>query len=91
MNRSDRSLFVYLHEATQKKPLLYKTQVFLFVILDLSPSSLSIFVSHRHTLPASQWEEAAGKSPEWYRETLGDGRPVIIYLHGQAGTRWDEK
>ncbi|XP_028251574.1 monoacylglycerol lipase ABHD12-like [Parambassis ranga] len=40
-----------------------------------------------HTLPASQWEKAAGKSPEWYRETLGDGRPVIIYLHGNVGTR----
>ncbi|XP_069573822.1 lysophosphatidylserine lipase ABHD12-like isoform X1 [Brachyistius frenatus] len=40
-----------------------------------------------HTLPASQWEEATGKSPEWYRETLGDGRPVIIYLHGNVGTR----
>ncbi|XP_070776851.1 lysophosphatidylserine lipase ABHD12-like [Enoplosus armatus] len=40
-----------------------------------------------HTLPASQWEEAAGRSPEWYWETLGDGRPVIIYLHGNVGTR----
>ncbi|KAM7403516.1 hypothetical protein PAMA_004124 [Pampus argenteus] len=40
-----------------------------------------------HTLPASQWEAAAGKSPEWYRETLGDGHPVIIYLHGNVGTR----
>ncbi|XP_019953733.1 lysophosphatidylserine lipase ABHD12 [Paralichthys olivaceus] len=40
-----------------------------------------------HTLPASQWDEAAGKSPEWHRETLGDGDPVIIYLHGNAGTR----
>ncbi|XP_076605161.1 lysophosphatidylserine lipase ABHD12-like [Chaetodon auriga] len=40
-----------------------------------------------HTLPASQWEKAAGKSPEWYWETLGDGRPVIIYLHGNTGTR----
>lgn len=40
-----------------------------------------------HTLPASQWEEAAGKSPEWYQETLGDDRPVIIYLHGNIGTR----
>ncbi|XP_041809272.1 lysophosphatidylserine lipase ABHD12-like isoform X2 [Chelmon rostratus] len=40
-----------------------------------------------HTLPANQWEKAAGKSPEWYWETLGDGRPVIIYLHGNTGTR----
>lgn len=47
-------------------------------------------MSPRHTLPASQWEEAAGRSPEWYAETLGDGRPVIIYLHGNFGTRWVE-
>ncbi|XP_035465711.1 lysophosphatidylserine lipase ABHD12 isoform X1 [Scophthalmus maximus] len=40
-----------------------------------------------HTLPASKWEEAAGKSPEWYRGTLGDGHPVVIYLHGNVGTR----
>uniref|UniRef100_A0A3Q1I9G7 Serine aminopeptidase S33 domain-containing protein n=1 Tax=Anabas testudineus TaxID=64144 RepID=A0A3Q1I9G7_ANATE len=43
-----------------------------------------------HTLPASQWDDALGRSPEWYRETLGDGRPIIIYLHGNVGTRWDE-
>lgn len=47
-------------------------------------------MSRRHTLPASQWEAAAGKNPEWYRETLGEGDPVIIYLHGNGGTRWDE-
>ncbi|XP_008311181.1 monoacylglycerol lipase ABHD12 [Cynoglossus semilaevis] len=40
-----------------------------------------------HTLPASQWEQAVGKSPEWYQRTLGDGSPVIIYLHGNGGNR----
>ncbi|XP_054651889.1 lysophosphatidylserine lipase ABHD12-like isoform X2 [Dunckerocampus dactyliophorus] len=40
-----------------------------------------------HTLPASQWGEAAGRSPEWYREALGDGSPVMIYLHGNVGNR----
>ncbi|XP_061699465.1 lysophosphatidylserine lipase ABHD12-like isoform X2 [Syngnathoides biaculeatus] len=41
-----------------------------------------------HTLPASQWDEAAaGRGPEWYRAALGDGSPVIIYLHGNVGTR----
>ncbi|XP_045918298.1 lysophosphatidylserine lipase ABHD12-like [Micropterus dolomieu] len=40
-----------------------------------------------HTLPASQWEEAVGRSPKWYRETLRDGSPIIIYLHGNIGTR----
>ncbi|XP_037550581.1 lysophosphatidylserine lipase ABHD12 [Nematolebias whitei] len=40
-----------------------------------------------HTLPVSQWEAAAGKTLDWYHESLGDGRPVIIYLHGNVGTR----
>ncbi|CAG13224.1 unnamed protein product [Tetraodon nigroviridis] len=40
-----------------------------------------------HTLPANQWEEAVGKSPEWHQETLEDDSPVIIYLHGNLGTR----
>ncbi|MED6234550.1 hypothetical protein ATANTOWER_030488 [Ataeniobius toweri] len=40
-----------------------------------------------HTLPVSQWDAAAGKNLDWYHETLGDGRPVIIYLHGNVGTR----
>lgn len=52
----------------------------------LSPEE-GVSVGVWHTLPASQWEEAAGRSPEWYRETLGDGRPVIIFLHGNVGTR----
>lgn len=41
-----------------------------------------------HTLPSSQWEAARGRSsPEWYQGALGDGSPVIIYLHGNGGTR----
>ncbi|XP_057714736.1 lysophosphatidylserine lipase ABHD12-like [Corythoichthys intestinalis] len=40
-----------------------------------------------HTLPASQWDEAEGRGPEWYRSALGDGSPIIIYLHGNVGTR----
>ncbi|XP_037097258.1 lysophosphatidylserine lipase ABHD12-like [Syngnathus acus] len=40
-----------------------------------------------HTLPASQWDKASGRGPEWYRKTLGDGSPIIIYLHGNVGTR----
>uniref|UniRef100_A0A3Q3KB84 AB hydrolase-1 domain-containing protein n=1 Tax=Monopterus albus TaxID=43700 RepID=A0A3Q3KB84_MONAL len=43
-----------------------------------------------HTLPVSQWENAVGRSPEWYWETLGNSHPVIIYLHGNTGTRWDQ-
>lgn len=41
-----------------------------------------------HTLPVgSQWEEAPEREPEWYSEALGDGHPIIIYLHGNMGTR----
>lgn len=40
-----------------------------------------------HTLPASQWDAAVGRNLDWYHEALGDGRPVIIYLHGNVGTR----
>lgn len=40
-----------------------------------------------HTVPDSQWEKAQGAGPEWYSETLGDGSPVIIYLHGNVGSR----
>uniref|UniRef100_A0A4W5PEU1 Uncharacterized protein n=1 Tax=Hucho hucho TaxID=62062 RepID=A0A4W5PEU1_9TELE len=40
-----------------------------------------------HTVPESQWKEAQGKDLEWYQESLGDGNPIIIYLHGNGGTR----
>uniref|UniRef100_A0A8C7YXV7 AB hydrolase-1 domain-containing protein n=1 Tax=Oryzias sinensis TaxID=183150 RepID=A0A8C7YXV7_9TELE len=43
-----------------------------------------------HTLPASQWEAASGRSADWYQEALADGQPVIIYLHGNVGTRWEK-
>uniref|UniRef100_A0A3B5L5C5 Uncharacterized protein n=1 Tax=Xiphophorus couchianus TaxID=32473 RepID=A0A3B5L5C5_9TELE len=53
----------------------------------LSPEE-GVSVGVWHTLPASQWEAAAGRNLDWYQEALGDGRPVIIYLHGNVGTRW---
>ncbi|KAK2824001.1 hypothetical protein Q5P01_021176 [Channa striata] len=40
-----------------------------------------------HTVPASQWKEAQGKDLAWYQNTLSDGNPVFIYLHGNTGTR----
>ncbi|KAF1376005.1 hypothetical protein PFLUV_G00226070 [Perca fluviatilis] len=40
-----------------------------------------------HTLPKSQWKEAQGKDLAWYQNTLRDGSPVFIYLHGNTGTR----
>ncbi|XP_034537802.1 lysophosphatidylserine lipase ABHD12 isoform X2 [Notolabrus celidotus] len=40
-----------------------------------------------HTVPESLWKEAQGKDLAWYHKSLGDGRPVFIYLHGNTGTR----
>ncbi|KAM6915859.1 lysophosphatidylserine lipase ABHD12 [Xenentodon cancila] len=40
-----------------------------------------------HTVPESRWKEAQGKDLGWYENTLKDGSPVFIYLHGNTGTR----
>ncbi|KAB5581547.1 hypothetical protein PHYPO_G00176950 [Pangasianodon hypophthalmus] len=40
-----------------------------------------------HTVPEQKWKEAQGKSLEWYEQSLGDGSPVFIYLHGNTGNR----
>ncbi|XP_076128732.1 lysophosphatidylserine lipase ABHD12-like isoform X1 [Alosa pseudoharengus] len=40
-----------------------------------------------HTVPDSLWQEAQGKDLGWYEQTLQNGAPVLIYLHGNGGTR----
>ncbi|XP_058506694.1 monoacylglycerol lipase ABHD12-like [Solea solea] len=40
-----------------------------------------------HTVPESQWKEAQGKDLAWYQNTLSNGKPVFIYLHGNTGNR----
>lgn len=40
-----------------------------------------------HTVPENQWKEAQGKDLAWYQNSLSDGSPVFIYLHGNIGTR----
>ncbi|XP_063146619.1 protein ABHD12B [Candoia aspera] len=40
-----------------------------------------------HALPDSRWKEAEGKDLSWYEEALADDNPIIIYLHGNGGTR----
>lgn len=40
-----------------------------------------------HTVPASRGDEAKGKSQHWFEGALSDDNPVIIYLHGNGGTR----
>uniref|UniRef100_A0A7N9AUS8 Lysophosphatidylserine lipase ABHD12 n=1 Tax=Mastacembelus armatus TaxID=205130 RepID=A0A7N9AUS8_9TELE len=39
-----------------------------------------------HTVPAQMWREAQGKGGDWYDSTLSSTHPVILYLHGNAGT-----
>uniref|UniRef100_A0A665TVN2 Lysophosphatidylserine lipase ABHD12 n=1 Tax=Echeneis naucrates TaxID=173247 RepID=A0A665TVN2_ECHNA len=40
-----------------------------------------------HTVPAQMWKEAQGKEGNWYDSTFSSNHPVILYLHGNAGTR----
>nr|XP_042708674.1 lysophosphatidylserine lipase ABHD12 isoform X2 [Chrysemys picta bellii] len=40
-----------------------------------------------HTVPGALWKDAQGKGQPWYEDTLGSNYPVILYLHGNAGTR----
>ncbi|XP_069463925.1 lysophosphatidylserine lipase ABHD12-like isoform X2 [Ambystoma mexicanum] len=40
-----------------------------------------------HTLPTALWKDAQGKDQPWYEETLAQNYPVILYLHGNSGTR----
>ncbi|XP_051502884.1 lysophosphatidylserine lipase ABHD12-like isoform X1 [Myxocyprinus asiaticus] len=40
-----------------------------------------------HTVPAVMWREAQGEDAEWYDRSFQSNHPVILYLHGNAGTR----
>nr|DBA26979.1 TPA: hypothetical protein GDO54_011165 [Pyxicephalus adspersus] len=40
-----------------------------------------------HTVPAVLWKDAQGKDLAWYEEAMSTNYPVILYLHGNAGTR----
>ncbi|NWI19268.1 ABD12 lipase, partial [Crypturellus soui] len=40
-----------------------------------------------HTVPGSRAAEARGRDDAWFEAALGDAHPVIIYLHGNGGTR----
>ncbi|XP_078418689.1 lysophosphatidylserine lipase ABHD12-like isoform X2 [Cetorhinus maximus] len=39
------------------------------------------------TIPDKRWHEASGKDQQWYEAALGDDNPVIVYLHGNGGSR----
>ncbi|XP_069001296.1 lysophosphatidylserine lipase ABHD12-like [Embiotoca jacksoni] len=51
------------------------------------PSEEGISLGVWLTVPDSQWKEAQGKDLAWYENTLRDGNPVFIYLHGNTKTR----
>ncbi|XP_039594924.1 lysophosphatidylserine lipase ABHD12, partial [Polypterus senegalus] len=40
-----------------------------------------------HTVPEAFWREAQGKDQQWFEDALASTHPVILYLHGNAGTR----
>ncbi|XP_054443431.1 lysophosphatidylserine lipase ABHD12 isoform X1 [Pteronotus mesoamericanus] len=40
-----------------------------------------------HTVPAVWWKTAQGKDQMWYEDALASSYPIILYLHGNAGTR----
>ncbi|TRY60489.1 hypothetical protein DNTS_028918 [Danionella cerebrum] len=40
-----------------------------------------------HTVPVVMWREAQAKDAEWYDKSFQSSHPVILYLHGNAGTR----
>lgn len=44
----------------------------------------------RHTVPENQWKQAQGKDLDWYQSSLGGGSPIVIYLHGNGGTRYQD-
>ncbi|XP_066553170.1 lysophosphatidylserine lipase ABHD12 isoform X2 [Amia ocellicauda] len=40
-----------------------------------------------HTAPSVFWKDAQGKDQAWFESTFQSSHPVMLYLHGNAGTR----
>lgn len=40
-----------------------------------------------HTVPAHMWRDAQHKDGHWFESSLKSAQSVILYLHGNAGTR----
>ncbi|TRY78203.1 hypothetical protein TCAL_01751 [Tigriopus californicus] len=40
-----------------------------------------------HVLPMSMLHQSANQNLEWYQKSLGQGQPVVIYMHGNTGSR----
>ena len=43
----------------------------------------------RQMLPLSLQEKALGKDNGYYDNALGDGKPVVVYFHGNSATRYE--
>jgi len=41
----------------------------------------------RHILPASLMNDSVNANDSFYEEALSHGEPVILYMHGNAGSR----
>ncbi|XP_063047458.1 lysophosphatidylserine lipase ABHD12 isoform X1 [Engraulis encrasicolus] len=46
-----------------------------------------IHVGVWHTVPTQMWKEAQGKDGQWFESALQSFHPVMLYLHGNAGSR----
>ncbi|XP_042724586.1 protein ABHD12B [Lagopus leucura] len=51
------------------------------------PTEPGVTVGIWHTVPGSSGTEAQGQEQRWFEEALADAHPIIIYLHGNGGTR----
>ncbi|KAM9476685.1 lysophosphatidylserine lipase ABHD12 [Clarias gariepinus] len=79
---------VYTHAVTYFVDLRHPSDLGLNHTINMYlTSEAGVTLGVWHTVPAQKWKEAQGKSLEWYEQSLGDGSPVFIYLHGNAGNR----
>uniref|UniRef100_A0A8C2TAF1 Abhydrolase domain containing 12B n=1 Tax=Coturnix japonica TaxID=93934 RepID=A0A8C2TAF1_COTJA len=51
------------------------------------PTEPGVTVGIWHMVPGSSGTEAQGREQRWFEEALADDHPIIIYLHGNGGTR----
>ncbi|NXC46391.1 ABD12 lipase, partial [Penelope pileata] len=51
------------------------------------PTEPGVTVGVWHMVPGSSGDEARGREQQWFEEALADDHPIIIYLHGNGGTR----
>ncbi|XP_021258503.1 protein ABHD12B [Numida meleagris] len=51
------------------------------------PTEPGVTVGIWHMVPGSSGTEARGRDQRWFEEALADAHPIIIYLHGNGGTR----